>query len=152
MKQKRLESFFYEAGRHKEHILEARQELHLPIKDYEHLSKLEKFALNTLIFRFAKLQDLIGAKIMRAYLDYYEFPVGEMGFFEILKEIEKEGITDIDTWSRIREIRNDVAHEYPEELDEMLEKVILLVERSGELLNILDNLESKYREIERKRD
>lgn len=151
MTRKRIEAYFYEAGKHKEHIIEARKELRIPIENYDRLPKLEKFALNTLIFRFSKLQDLIGAKMMRAYLDFNEFPVADMSFFDILKEIEKEGITDIDTWSELRQIRNDVAHDYPEELDEMLEKVNLLVDRSGELINILDRLESKYRETERKR-
>ena len=55
----RLDSYFYEANRHKEHILEAKAELNIPIKDYDNLPKLEKFALNTLIFRFAKLKEHI---------------------------------------------------------------------------------------------
>ena len=77
----RLDSYFYEANRHKEHILEAKAELNIPIKDYDNLPKLEKFALNTLIFRFAKLQDFIGVKIFRAYLEYMEFPLSDMSFF-----------------------------------------------------------------------
>ncbi len=152
MAQERFKAYLYEANRHKEHVLEARRELKVPVEDYDSLPKMEKFALNTLIFRFSKLQDLIGAKMMRAYLEYSEFPVSDMSFFDILKAMEKERITDIDTWSVLRRLRNDIAHDYPEELGEMIEKVNLLIEQSGELLEILDRLESKYREIERQRD
>ena len=148
----RLERYFYEANRHKVHILEAKEVLELPIKSYTELPKLEKFALNTLIFRFSKLQDLLGAKIFRSYLEYLELPTSELSFFDILKEIEKEGIVDIDSWSELREIRNDIAHDYPQEFDEMIEKINLLIEKSDTLLTILDKVEVKYNEITKQRD
>ena len=147
----RLDSYFYEANRHKEHILEAKAELNIPIRDYDNLPKLEKFALNTLIFRFAKLQDLIGVKIFRAYLEYMEFPLSDMSFFDILKAIEKEKIIDIDSWSYLRKLRNDIAHDYPEELQETLEKVNLLIQKSDILIKIVDKLESKYYETKQNR-
>jgi len=149
---KRLKTYLYESSKHKEHIIEAKAEITIPVESYQGLPKLEKFALNTLIFRFSKLQDLLGAKIFRAYLQYSGFPVNDLSFFDILKEVEKEGIVDIDTWSQLRELRNDIAHDYPEEIDEMLEKINLLVKKSDELLSILDRLEDKYNEIEQKRD
>ena len=148
----RLKRYFYEAMKHKVHIIEAKEEIKLPIKSYSDLPKLEKFAINTLIFRFSKLQDLIGAKIFRSYLEYLELPTSEFSFFDILKEIEKEGIIDIDSWSELREIRNDIAHDYPEEFDEMLEKINLLIDKSSELLEILRRLEVKYNETKQQRD
>jgi hypothetical protein len=149
---KRLEKYFYEAKKHKEHIIEAKEELNTPICSYATLPKLEKFAMNTLIFRFSKLQDLIGAKIFRAYLEYHELSTNEFSFFDILKEIEKEGIIDIDSWSELREIRNDIAHDYPEEFDEMIEKLNLLIDKSDELLGILERLEERYNETKQQRD
>ena len=44
-------------------------------------------------------------------------------FLKILKEIEKEGIIDIDTWSEFRKVRNLIAHDYPEEWEEKIEVV-----------------------------
>jgi len=148
----RLNNYLKEANRHKEHILEAKSELTLPIKEYDTLSKLEKFALNTLIFRFSKLQDLIGGKIFRAFLDFSGFSTKDLSFFDILKELEKEGILDIDEWQFLRELRNDIAHDYPEELDEKIEKINLFIKRSDDLLRVFDKLEEKYLEIKRKRD
>jgi hypothetical protein len=124
----------------------------LPIKKYDSLNKLEKFALNTLIFRFSKLQDLIGGKLFRNYLNFSGLNTDNMSFFDILKELEKESVIDIDSWNELRELRNDIAHEYPQEIDEMIEKVNLLVEKSFELIKIFKNIEKKYYEIKRKRD
>jgi hypothetical protein len=145
----RLNSYFEEAYRHKSHILEAKEELYLPIKDYDNLSKLEKFALNTLIFRFSKLQDLMGSKIFREYLNYSGLAINDFGFFDILKELEKQSILDIDSWQDLRELRNDIAHDYPNELEEKLEKINLFVNKSNELIVILEQLERKYHEIKR---
>ncbi len=44
-------------------IKDSLEELTTPIESYEELAKLQKFALNALIFRFSKLQNLIGAYI-----------------------------------------------------------------------------------------
>ena len=83
----RLDRYFYEANTHIELINEAKDALssRLPILDYKNLNSLEKFALNTLIFRFSKLQDLIGTKIFRNDLDFLGFIVESKSFFDILK-------------------------------------------------------------------
>ncbi len=81
-----------------------------------------------------------------------EFSTSGLNFFDILKEIEKEGIVDIDTWSELRDIRNDIAYDYPGEFDEMIEKINLLVDKSDELLTLLDKLEAKYNEVKTQRD
>ncbi len=150
--QERIERYLFEANRHISHIESAKEELNVPVINYDDLSKLEKFALNTLIFRFSKLQDLIGTKLFRYYLDYSGLYANDMGFFDLLKEIEKEGIVDIDTWQQLRELRNDIAHEYPHEMAEMLEKINLLIEKSEDLIVILRTIEAKYHETKRQRD
>jgi endonuclease III len=66
--------------------------------------------------------------------------------------VEKEGIVDIDSWNELRELRNRIAHEYPEEIDEMVESINLFIKKSGSLVEISNRLEEKYHEIKRKRD
>jgi len=144
----RLKSYFEEMRRHCEHMIEAKEVLPLQISDYDSLSQLERFALNTLIFRFSKLQDLLGSKVFRTYLDSIGFVVEEASFFEILKEIEKEGIVDIDTWSFLRELRNEIAHDYPEEFDEMVEKINLFLQKSDLLVEVARKVEERYRETQ----
>ncbi len=151
---KRLISYFIEAQKHIALISESLEVLEpkIPIKEYEALNQLERFALNALIFRFSKLQDLIGVKIFRTYLDFSGFETAEKSFFDILREIEKEGIIDIDSWSELRELRNKIAHEYPEDIDEMIESINLFIEKSGELITISNKLEEKFNEIKKARD
>ena len=151
--EKRLVHYFDEAQRHIALISESLEVLEpkIPIEEYESLNQLERFALNALIFRFSKLQDLIGVKIFRTYLDFSGFETAEKSFFDILKEIEKEGIVDIDSWSELRELRNKIAHEYPEEIDEMVESINLFIEKSGELVVISNRLEKKFNEIKKAR-
>jgi len=154
MTQKRLNLYFQEAQKHIDLIEESLDVLKnaLPIKNYEELAQLQRFALNALIFRFSKLQDLIGAKIFRNYLEYSGFNTAEKSFFDILKEIEKENIVDIDTWDELRELRNKIAHEYPEEVDEMVENINLFISKASLLTQISKTLEEKFYEIKKQRD
>ena len=152
--EKRLVGYFIEAKKHIALIDESLEVLEqkIPIKEYEALNQLERFALNALIFRFSKLQDLIGVKIFRTYLDFSGFEIREKSFFDILREIEKENIIDIDSWSELRELRNKIAHEYPEEIDEMVESINLFIEKSSELVVVSNRLEKKFNEIKKARD
>ncbi len=151
--EKRLVDYFDEAQKHIALISESLEVLEpkIPIEEYESVNQLERFALNALIFRFSKLQDLIGVKIFRTYLDFSGFETAEKSFFDLLREIEKEGIVDIDSWSELRELRNKIAHEYPEEIDEMVESINLFIAKSGELVVISNRLEKKFNEIKKAR-
>ncbi len=105
MMYERLVTYFAEAKKHIDLIEESLSVLKYPIQSYDNLTQLQKFALNALIFRFSKLQDLIGSKIFRNYLNFSGFNLNEKTFFDILREIEKESIVDIDTWDELRELR-----------------------------------------------
>jgi len=150
MNEKRLESYFAQASKHMQLIEEAKSVINLPIVNYEQLSNLEKFAINALIFRFSKLQDLIGSKIFRTFLEFNKFDTKDKSFLILLKEIEKEGIVDIDTWDEFRKIRNNIAHEYPGEEDEALEAIELLIEKSTDLIKIAQNIMDRFYEIRQK--
>jgi len=154
MIQTKLKTYFLEMNKHIELIIESLDVLTplLPVKEYEELNQLQRFALNALIFRFSKLQDLLGAKIFRTYLEYSGFNTQGISYFDILREIEKEDIVDIDSWGELRELRNKIAHDYPEELDEMIESINLFIDRSAVLVHIAQKVEQNFYEIERKRD
>lgn len=72
--------------------------------------------LDMMTTRFCKLQDLIGAKIFPLILDLH----GEnaISFRDRLNVLEKLGvIDDADWWMQMREIRNQVTHDYPDNYD-----------------------------------
>ena len=147
MLRKRLDSYFAEAQKHIILMEDAKKVITLPIKNYDTLPDLEKFALNTLVFRFSKLQDLIGSKMFRTYLEFNKFDTRNKSFLELLREIEKEGIADIDSWDELRRIRNSVAHEYPGEEEETVEALELLIRKMPLLIAVAHRLKDKCNEI-----
>lgn len=68
--------------------------------------------LDMLSSRFARLQDLIGAKIFSLVLSL----LGEddLSFIDKLQKLEKlEYIDSARWWMQLRDIRNQLAHDYP---------------------------------------
>jgi len=82
--------------------------------------KPEKRAiLDAYLKRFASIQDFLGAKIFSLLLEIAGINNTKMS--EVLSHIEKEGIIDtLENWIELREIRNELEHDYPEELEEAL--------------------------------
>ena len=82
--------------------------------------KPEKRAiLDAYLKRFASIQDFLGAKIFSPLLDIAGINNTKMS--EVLSNIEKENIIDsLESWIELREIRNELEHDYPEELQEAL--------------------------------
>ena len=82
--------------------------------------KPEKRAiLDAYLKRFASVQDFLGAKIFSLLLEVAGISNTKMS--EVLSHIEKEEIIDsLENWIELREVRNELEHDYPEELEEAL--------------------------------
>ncbi|MEA3290344.1 MAG: hypothetical protein U9Q04_09230 [Campylobacterota bacterium] len=82
--------------------------------------KPEKRAiLDAYLKRFASIQDFLGAKIFSLLLEIAGINNTKMS--EVLSNIEKENIIDsLENWIELREVRNELEHDYPEELEEAL--------------------------------
>ncbi len=149
----RLDFYLKEANIHIERlddVLERLKNIYtLDSNKFENLNSYEKDMLDTLAFRFAKLQDLIGSKIFREFLKEMGYIVEEKTFFEILKEIEKEGIIDIDSWDEFRKIRNFLSHEYPYSFEDRIEAINYLIEKTPMLVEVVRKIENK---VKRRRD
>lgn len=66
------------------------------------------------IFRFAKIQDLLGEKLFRLLIVAAGEEVESLTFNDILNKLERFAILDYATkWKEIRSLRNEIAHEYP---------------------------------------
>lgn len=107
----------------------------------------EQFVFNTLkpeqraildayLKRFSSVQDFLGAKIFALLLEVAGIYSGKMS--EVLSYIEKEEIIDsLDNWIELREVRNELEHDYPEELQEALKDLKYCVDS-------FDKIESYY--------
>lgn len=114
----RLQREFEVCDKHIFRINEALGELHvsLPMTAdiYARLEPGQVRCLDQFIFRFSKLQDAIGAKIFRYLLEYLDEDVSALPMRDILNRLERYLlIPSADEWNYIRELRNEISHDYP---------------------------------------
>ena len=117
---------------------------------FENISSENKDKLDVLAFRFSKLQDLMGTKIFREYLSILQYPVEDKNFLELLKELDKEKIIDIDKWSEFRGIRNSISHDYPSQVDEKIEAINYLIKHVKYLVEVIHNIKDHFETIEKR--
>ena len=116
----------------------------------ETMSTENKDKLDVLAFRFSKLQDLLGTKIFREYLSVLQYPVEDKNFLELLKELDKEKIINIDIWSEFRGVRNSISHDYPFEEDEKLEAINYLIKNVTYLIDITKTIKANLETINKR--
>ena len=96
--------------------------------------------IDQLIFRFAKLQDMIGDKLLRQVLAYVGENMATLTFIDILNKAEKFGLVNKkDDWMELRKIRNDVSHDYPVLSSETTAALNMLIALKVTLEGILKN-------------
>ncbi len=95
-----------------------RSDFKFTIAEYEKLAVEYKAVLDAYLKRFASLQDFLGAKVFRVLLDTAGISYTKMS--EVLTLIEKEEIISLDKWIEFRNVRNELEHDYPDELEEAL--------------------------------
>ena len=115
----------------------------LPMNE-EKLSKLsnDDYAyLDVMPVRYAKLQDIIGAKIFYRLLDAMAEPIESNRFLDVLTHLEKIGILDsVDFWIDLRIVRNFIAHDYPEEPLLLIQNINNLHICSVKLINFWEKM------------
>jgi len=151
---KKLELHLEESNIHISRLLDVLNILEMiyPLNEQklENISLENRDKLDVLAFRFSKLQDLLGTKIFREYLMVLQYPVEDKNFLELLKELEKEKIVDIDKWSEFRGVRNSISHDYPFEEDEKLDAINYLIKNVKYLINITENIKENFETIKKR--
>jgi len=71
--------------------------------------------VDQILFRFIKLQDAVGERLIPATLASLREPFEESPMRDRLNRLEKLGFLDVDSWLFWREVRNRLAHEYPDQ-------------------------------------
>jgi len=79
--------------------------------------------IDQMIFRFMKIQDGMGRRLIPLIVGVMEADTSEMTFLDKLNRIEKIGLIGPDEWNAYRKIRNDLAHTYPEEKEELADAI-----------------------------
>ena len=152
---KRLKFYFSEAKKHIEKIENAREVLSsampLSFNEFEKLDEQKQDKLDIMAFRFSKLQDLLGDKIFRLILEYSGFNATKP-FIELLSELEKENLLNVDKWIELREARNKISHEYPDNEDKMMDSINFIYKNLSYMIELNYKLEEYFYAIENKRN
>ena len=85
------------------------QKENFPLNKYEDLTSLDMFT-----GRFAKLQDTMGDSLFPEFLKFLGENVSSLSMIDRLNMLEKYFILEsVTQWKFLRELRNILAHEYP---------------------------------------
>jgi len=115
--QARLASALWEAERHRATLAEA-------LAEWSGLREPNMQALETdpalrrlsdqILYRFMKLQDALGERLVPATLARLLEPYEAWSMRDRLDRLEKLGFLDVDPWLEWHDVRNRLAHEYPD--------------------------------------
>ena len=107
-------------------------------KNIEHIDQL--------IYRFTKLQDAMGLRLFPAILEQMGEEAVSRSFIDRLNRLEQLGIIrDADEWNIFREIRNQLAHEYPEEETQNAEALNELYLQIPKLIDLFNHIEKNVK-------
>jgi len=111
------------------------------------LAPQERAICDQFVLRFSKLQDAMGAKLLPAVLELAQEP-GELAtFVDKLNRLEKIGaIPSATAWLKTREMRNQFAHDYPDDPElqaSLFNKAFDLAEEMLDLLAALDRFSAR---------
>ncbi|MFM8455000.1 MAG: hypothetical protein ACKOAD_08650 [Gammaproteobacteria bacterium] len=107
----------------------------------KNLTTEEIAMIDSLVYRFSKLQDLIGAQLINICLDLAQEPVVNHTMIDKINKLSKFGVAiNPALWSELREIRNQIAHEYPNAPDLVASKLNELYSRIPSLIAIYKSI------------
>lgn len=112
-----LQVILRECRTHAEVLAEASDELAGVRFDPDTVTQIavdQRRLLDQMAYRFSKLQDSMGMKLLPLLLDLAEEPLPDNVTFAVkLQRLERLGaLENVEQWRLLREIRNQLAHEY----------------------------------------
>ena len=135
----RLSLARWEADRHVAALDQARAEWRaLPAptwQDIEQDVQLRRLT-DQILFRFMKLQDALGERLIPATLSELREPFEEWPMRDRLDRLERLGYLDVELWLRWREVRNRLAHEYPDAQEMRHAALLSAIAAAGELTDL----------------
>ena len=87
-----------------------------------------------ILFRFIKLQDTMGERLIPGTLGWLVEPFEGWPMRDKLDRLEKLGYLDVEAWLRWREIRNRLAHEYPDAPDLRYAQLLAAIAGAADML------------------
>jgi len=149
MKNIKLQKYFKECEKHLLRMEQAFSEIKtiLPLshKQYINLQDEEVKNIDQFLFRFSKMQDTMGDKIFKIILQKYNPDFQKLSFLDFLHELEKrEIIASADDWIILRKVRNNIAHQYDDEPEEMSQAINDIFAQFDTIKTIFINIKNTF--------
>ena len=132
---------------HADALSEAMQDMQsraLTPDDYTHLNKDDRRLLDQFAYRYTRLQDDMGARLMPAVLKALGEDIAPMSAIDRFSRLEQLGwIHSADDWLSLRQVRNQFAHDYPDSPAERFERLQAAIHAAQQLLTVLAQFQRK---------
>jgi len=127
----KLKSVFGECESHIQRLGSASRKLeyYFPLNEDKFVSLSEDTVtiIDQLIYRFTKLQDAIGQRLFPVLYTILENDSSPRPFIDTLNYLEKiRIIKSAENWQMLRNLRNNLAHDYPESIKQTVETLNIL--------------------------
>ena len=132
----RLAAAAWEADQHVRVLIESLADWHRqPAPDLPTLEtdRNKVRLVDQVLFRFIKLQDVMGERLVPATLDALAEPCETLSMRDRLNRLEKLGFVDVDVWLAWRDVRNRLAHEYPDHPELRYAALLAAIQAAQEL-------------------
>ena len=137
---------------HAQALREALHDLHqraLTERDVQQPGKDDRRLLDQFAYRYTRLQDDMGARLMPAILRALQEDIAAASTLDRLNRLEQlEWLPSAEQWSELRRIRNAFAHEYPLTPAERLAQLRIAMQAATRLLTIFDDMEVRIRQLQ----
>lgn len=134
---------------HEEALRDALDDLEqrkLSAADLVALGKEDRRLLDQFAYRYTRLQDDMGAKLIPAVLHALGEEISTMPMLDRLNRMEQLGwLPDAEKWADLRRIRNEFTHDYPETMEERFERLQLAITSAQSVTEILNSMSHKIR-------
>ncbi len=146
----RLEKLIKECDKHLERIKHAyaKMAVFMPLNAsrYAQLTNDEVEHIDQYLYRFSKLQDVIGEKLFVLLLEFLkEENIKAKPFIDILNRLEQlDLLEDKNVWLELRKIRNTIAHQYEDEPEQASAALNAIYAAKPTLETIYFSLKNRY--------
>ncbi len=132
---------------HAETLAESLQDMQLrglSLDDYQNLSKADRRLLDQFAYRYTRLQDDMGARLMPAVLKALGEDIAALTAIDRFSRLEQLGwLPSADEWLTLRQVRNQFAHDYPDSAAERFERLQAATQAAGQLLAVMAQFHQK---------
>jgi superfamily I DNA/RNA helicase len=116
-------------------------------ESFNALSKDQIRVIDQFLFSFEKLQDAIGKKLFKSILLVLGEEIEDVPFIDMLNRLEKVNLfDDAEGWFELRQIRNELSHEYEDDINESCAIINKIYEQTGRLSGYFIRIDNYYRE------